>query len=212
MIRDFPGDGPAVVLGLGTGRCGTQSLARLLAVQPGVIRSRHEHFFLPWLGAGDPVWRRRAEDLLPERAEHTAGIYCEVASWYLPYAAHLLKAATNHGTPLRGIILERPATEVIASFLRKVGPFRNHWQPHDGRFDPFDPCFPQFSPELTREQALLEYCTVCQTEGRRLEEAYPGCFRRFDLTSLADPESATSLLHWCGVSQPYVEQIPRIAS
>ncbi|MBW3600963.1 MAG: hypothetical protein KY475_27320, partial [Planctomycetes bacterium] len=104
--------GQRLVLGLGTGRCGTHALAQLLDRQGDARVTHEEPPLLPWrrregqaaITARLARWRR-------ERRERLIG---DVASFYLPYVEEALEAEPE----LRVVCLRRPREEVVASFCR----------------------------------------------------------------------------------------------
>ena len=118
------------VLGIGTGRCGTTSLTRLLKAQPGVHATHEARPLLPW----NP---RKSKENVVDRvcrlvaaAPPRARIVADVALYYLPYVATILR----HWPATRVICLRRDRAEVIESFARKVrehwGDTVNHWTVH----------------------------------------------------------------------------------
>lgn len=169
-----------IVIGLGSGRCGTKSLANLLDAQPDTI-CFHElnPSSMSWNGAQSSVSSmiRDFQALtvdgevaltidysVPDRATpikglsklNTLTVVGDVASYYLPYVPHMLKLDCNIKFPC----LKRNKDETIDSFARKLSggshcrKARNHWIA-DGngnwRIDPvWDKCFPCF-PEIASE-------------------------------------------------------------
>ena len=101
-----------IVLGIGSGRCGTLSLARLLNQQPDVQASHEEPPLLPWSGAD--AARVIGERFARMRRQREAPILGDVASFYLPYLDEIIAAEPE----VRIICLKRPREEVVASFCR----------------------------------------------------------------------------------------------
>ncbi len=78
----------AIVLGMGSGRCGTLSLAQVLSRQPGVMFSHEAPPLLPWQREpGSNVIRER---FARWRRTRQAAIVGDVASFYLPYVEDAL--------------------------------------------------------------------------------------------------------------------------
>lgn len=77
-----------IVLGIGSGRCGTLSLARVLSRQPGVMVSHEDPPLLPW--ERDPDNRVLRERFARWRRTRQAAIVGDVASFYLPYVAEAI--------------------------------------------------------------------------------------------------------------------------
>ncbi|MBC7078735.1 MAG: class I SAM-dependent methyltransferase, partial [Synergistales bacterium] len=96
-----------IVLGMGSGRCGTLSLARVLSQQLGVIVSHEEPPLLPWRREpGDRVIRER---FARWRCSRRAEIVGDVASFYLPY----VEDAIALEPAIRIVCLKRPREEVV---------------------------------------------------------------------------------------------------
>ena len=148
-----------VVLGLGTGRCGTLSLARLLDRQPGA-KVLHEpeidQDFFPW--DASPEQRRtlvaRHYELL--RGWHRP-LVGAVHYAYLPYAEEYL--AQDPQTKL--IVLRRPRAEVVQSWLRFT-PGTNHWQPPPHRpQNRWERSFPSYPDAADKATAIgLYWCAA----------------------------------------------------
>jgi hypothetical protein len=116
---------PSIVLGIGTGRCGLRSLAKLLNQQPETQSSYEEPPLLPWKSCdGDRIVRERFARF---RQNGRGRILCDVASFYLSF----LDVAMAAEPDIRIICLRRPREEVVVSFgewLDQGFPLStNHW-------------------------------------------------------------------------------------
>jgi hypothetical protein len=128
--------GVQLVFGMGTGRCGTVTLAQLLRAQPGcgATFSHEQHPLLPWTQPSSRALLRAADarvrHLLQRRlrwdargadagkqpgAAHATPLVGDVASFYLPYTEAILAIEPA----ARFIILQRSRAAVAASFARK---------------------------------------------------------------------------------------------
>ena len=119
-----------VVIGLGTGRCGTLSLSLLLNRQPNA-KFRHEpeidQDFFSWDAAPD-VRRQcvsRHYEIMNGWHRPLVGAVHYV---YLPYAEEYIMQDPS----VKIVVLERPREEVIQSWLRFTAG-TNHWQPSPSR-------------------------------------------------------------------------------
>lgn len=182
-----------VVFGLGTGRCGTSSLASLLDAQAGAYVTHEMSPILPWNVDAEAVESR--VNALVDRGVDISG---DVSSTYLPHVETILSVFPS----AKFVCLERPKAEVVESFSAKTGQ-RNHWMNHDGREwtpDPvWDPAFPKFAAKGKRE-AIEQYWDHYFAESRRLEREFPEAFRVFDLhRDLNSEDGVTSILDFVGV-------------
>jgi hypothetical protein len=180
-----------ILIGVGTGRCGTVSLQNLLARQPGT-QVTHESRPLSWTASPPEVDRQLAE--LCERRAEIAG---DVCFSYLPHVPQLLKEPR-----VRVIALERDCDATVRSYEAKAKD-RNHWQTHDGsrwRLDGrWDPCFPKFPSVLSREAAIRAYWEQYYAVVRALVTNHPDRVRCFDLNALNDESGVAEILDHCDV-------------
>ena len=114
-----------IILGIGSGRCGTLSLAHMLNRQPGVQVSHEERPRLPWKRLpGERVIRERFARM---RRHGNRRILGDVALFYLPYVEDAIVIEPS----IRIVCLKRPREEVVQSFcswLDRVHPLpTNHW-------------------------------------------------------------------------------------
>ncbi|MCY2987859.1 MAG: hypothetical protein NTY19_08365 [Planctomycetota bacterium] len=114
-----------IVLGMGTGQCGTVLLAQILGKQHDARVTHEQPPLLPWnRRPGVPGIRERVQRLLATRKARLVG---DVASFYLPYA----EDAIEFNSQVRIVCLRRPCDEVVAGFwkfLDQTVPFPiNHW-------------------------------------------------------------------------------------
>lgn len=145
-----------VFLGIGTGRCGTVSLAKLLDKQPGVVCTHEERPLLPWYFNWEDEAHWEAFHVHVARFKQAgAGLVGDVAFYWLPYLHEMFSTFPN----LKVICLKRDRQETIRSYMRKTEG-RNHWMIHDGRKwrldSVWDPCYPKYHVE-TKEEAIGRY-------------------------------------------------------
>ncbi len=110
------------IFGLGTGRCGSMSLANLLSFQKDCLIS-HElggRPMLSWDGNGD---LSKFLKTINSRRDRVIG---DVSFYLLPYANKLLGNLTD----VKFIILKRDKKATIDSYLKK-SEGRNHWIDHN---------------------------------------------------------------------------------
>jgi hypothetical protein len=176
-VKDDP-VGP-VAFGLGTGRCGTGSLARLLQIP-------HEADGpLPW-----EVECWRLEMRLERWSKQRAKFHGDVGFYYLPYVELL-----NERLKCRFICLTRNKQQVIDSYLRHAAEL-NHWALHDGstwRIDPkWDAAFPKYDCP-SKAEAIGRYWEEYHEEARRLEQQLDN-FRIYPIDALNCTEGRLAIL------------------
>lgn len=247
-----------VVLGLGTGRCGTLSLWKLLSAQDGATvtheatqggdAATRNHSLpaptwtpLPSLAQRTRVARahlRHYHAMAPPAAAaaqadpHSAAaastlqqrLVGDVWSAHLPYAEQYLKLDPT----AKLVVLERPRSEVVASFANKSSPrgateaqcmaaaegqprCRNHWQQWRAGVwwdaDNWDAFFPNFPGKLTRLEAIGRYWDMYAREAERLLFKFPMAVRKYDMEELLGKNSHATqreMLRWLGVQTPRV--------
>lgn len=191
-----------LIVGLGTGRCGTQSLSGFLSSQPGMT-VLHEGTIdgrdnpLRWEGDHERV--RRWIDTLPELLDRPS--YCgDVGMYYLPYCEFLIA----HRPDIRFVCMERDRAAVVESFLRHTRG-RHPWLRHDGRrwrIDPvWDASYPKFD-EPDKAEAVGLYWDLYHAEVNRLVVLHPDRVRRFSMESLNSREGMNEILDFIGYRGP----------
>lgn len=137
-----------VVVGLGTGRCGTTSLHRLFKAQPST-RSTHEIF-----GPNHP-WDAPESEMrdLVARFLHSApgsDVLADVSFAWLPYVDMLREACARNGVDVRFLCLQRDMAGYVASMSKWLRG-KNHfieYDPEDPRYIPckngWEKCYPKY--------------------------------------------------------------------
>jgi len=194
---------PPLIIGLGTGRCGTHSLVDVLNAQDGAAVVHEDKPILHW----DPA--QENSDVIARfqtRIDRAPGkITGEVALFLLGHAPALLEAFPQ----ARAVVLQRPRDEVIASFTRWVrGSARhrrhmNHWQRGARRKRAlWDRAFPQFDA-LTMQEAIGLYWDWYDRHVTDLMKAYPDRVRQWTMRqALNDPDRQREMLQWLGIENP----------
>lgn len=191
------------VLGIGSGRCGTFSLAGVLSQQPETSVSHEERPLLPWAKPeGVPGIRERMERIRNTRKERVVG---DVASFYLPYVEEAIQLDSD----IRVVCLKRPRHEVVASFCKWVDAVHplptNHWtqDPPPGWYHDADwtRIFPQYETE-DREEGIGRYWDEYYEKVDDLMRRYPEHIRQFDTDeALNTEEGVRSLLTFIGIPE-----------
>lgn len=190
--------GKKLVIGLGTGRCGTVSLSHFLNDQPGafVIHEgayQDQRVLFPWEGPPEKVlaWLNSLSGYAGEN-----DWFGDTGSYYLPYVEAILAVYPD----ARFICFERDREGVMRSFSTKTGK-RNHWYDHKGKKwqkDPrWDASFPKFE-EPDKEQAIGLYWDLYHEQATTLSEKYPAHFRIFPMKIINTQEGRAALLDFIG--------------
>lgn len=169
-----------LVIGLGTGRCGSLSFAKLMNSQKDVTFT-HEVYPLPWIVSETELTGALTKIFNTCR---NASIGGDAGSYYLPYVEMILKTFPR----TKFVCLERDIYEVVDSYLKKT-PTVNHWTDCESSFwsdyDDFnnwDRCFPKYN--LPKNEAIERYCWDYSVEVDRLQKTYPNNFKVYPFKKL----------------------------
>jgi hypothetical protein len=192
-----------LVIGLGTGRCGSTSLTQLLMAQKTGCFSHEHPPDLPW-NMPPPGLRFHLQ-----RFALLAQLYDpvgDVGHWWLPH----MDAVAKFFPDFRAVVLKRDKEATVESFVTvKEGDTKggvNHWIDHDGSFwnkVPFDRCYPSY-PVTDIREALGRYWEDYYERCEKLAERYPGQLRIFDMAALKTAEGQREILEFCGFDDPVV--------
>lgn len=187
-----------LVVGLGTGRCGTQSLAALLDAQPDA-EVTHERFGhrVRW---GAP-YRTYPQALALQCDAAAAALVGDVASYWLPQVE-----AMHRKAGARFVCLQRPREEVVQSFMRKVGDGVDHWRYLPEQSTVWSWCFPCFDAE-SRADAIALYWDAYYDEVQRLKKGGVPIYM-MQTSDLSDRDARAECLSWLGVDSPNIDIAP----
>ena len=203
-----------LVLGIGSGRCGTQSLSELLD-QQAQATCTHERFRaeVPW---GVEGYSYLADMINSAPEEHR--LHGDVSLYWLPQVERLIEEFPLNDTfdDLCIVALKRNKNDTVESFWNKTGKAsgRNHWQLHDGeQFRNcslgWDKCFPKFEADSKRE-AINMYWSYYYGEVARLEAKYPDFVRCFPTNALNSEASQREILTFIGIHPEHQVLLPGI--
>ena len=219
--------GVRLVIGLGTGRCGTVTLSHLLRRQPGcrATFSHEQHPVLPWsppsAAEAEQVVAKRVKLLLGRVRGYNLGkeagasvtpLVGDVGSSYLPHAEAIM--ALEPG--VKFVVLQRKRAEVVASFMtkdkgidlwsacvdtRQWTNFTRYW----AAAHPKLPCPPGQGPN--QERSLGMYWDLYSETVEQLQAQYPDRVRVWPSPQVFhDVQLQREMLAWLGVAQPRVQQ------
>lgn len=175
-----------IIIGLGTGRCGTVSLSTLLNKQEGVVVT-HERVRLPWV-----VNKKRFSAFFDNLLKNPSPVVGDVSFYLLPYVDIIL----NGFDDVKFICLQRDKESTIKSYLGKVEPPRNNWQ-DIGVKDIWDECFPTYDKGLTKAQSIGKYWDDYYDASKEWQSKIPDKFKLFNTNDLNTDEGVSSILNFC---------------
>lgn len=195
------------VFGIGTGRCGSKSLAYLLNSQENVWASHEFKPILPF--EKDVEMLHKKLDYLERRSGKVKPyMFGDTALYYLWYVEELIERYPDIRMPC----LKRVKKEVVRSFYRKAHKrgisnpvqygviYRNFWQndPNAYRSD-WDIAFPKFGGRPNLRRAISRYYDYYYSEVGKYVFRYPNNIRVFDMLDLNTEEGVNNILDFCGV-------------
>lgn len=178
-----------IIIGTGTGRCGTKSLAKLLNSQPCSFVT-HEMYksAVPYLV--DSVYSKMLIKDLRVKIKLDYTLVGDVALQWLWYANELLKVRN-----LKMIYMDRDFQETIDSYYRKLGKYNfDHWSVNPEIPSNWDAAYPKYL-----EFGLKQFVGHCKATAHYLEKTHPGRFIIFKMNDLNDPEKQVELFQWIGL-------------
>lgn len=178
-----------LIIGLGTGRCGTKSLAEFLSKQADthVTHEFGDRPVLPWKKDEGSF-----KSVLMELRSRRARVAGDVGFYHLPYVEDWMRAFPR----VRFVVLQRARSEVVRSFS-SWSRGRNHWMNHNEsrwRWCVWDRCFPKFDQAATRLKAIAEYWDYYYKEVSRLGTQHPDRFFRIETRELNNADKLSRLL------------------
>ena len=197
------------VFGLGTGCCGTASLAHLLNDQPNSFVGHELAPILPWSTSESA--RQNFSIKKWEQLNHESHLYDlvgDVGSYYLPYVRFLME---NLETPLgndvdfKFIILRRDKKEVISAFLEKLKRQKNNPLQNIPSVlkNEWDNSFPKYDG-VSLEVAIECYYEDYYAESRFLINRWPENIRIYETEDLNDISKVVEILEFVGVEHPRI--------
>ena len=182
-----------IIFGLGTGRCGTMSLANLLNLQENSVFT-HELGGLPWL-----PWKKdngRFEAFSSRIVNRNSDFVGDVSFYSLPYWREI----ESLGFETKFIILKRNKKDTVKSYMNKTNG-ENPFMDHDGtiwRHYEWDKCYPKMKACFKEEAVALYYdyyYDLCE------QIPQDKCFW-INTEDLNQEDNCKQVLKWCGFKNP----------
>lgn len=175
---------PKMIVGCGTGRCGTWTLSRIFAIQPNVA-GKHEGVPLPW---------ERDDNIF---FNHMVGLWVNIDA---PVIASVSWAWINYIGTIMGtlkdpkcVCLKRDRDEVVESFLAH-SPFSNHWtDPESLHWNHNKDVhttqayqWPKY--DLPKKEAIGAYWDEYYSHAEYLQSRYPDNFKIYSMHGALNTE------------------------
>ncbi len=187
-----------LIIGLGTGRCGTKSLSVLLNHQCDTFLFHEMSPRLSWHAEAKLVlWRMRWLTILPHNCVG------DVAYWYLPHVQCIAAA----GFDARFVVLRRERESCIESMLAKYAVHAiNPLQKHDGgacRSDlnylpALEASLPKYDSLMSLGAAAGRFYDDYYAECDAIQKQLPNCMVTYPMESLNTEDGVRSISDFCG--------------
>ena len=199
-----------IIIGCGSGRCGTCSLAALLNAQFETCVTHEEGTPLPWNSIDRHYNINR--DLILNYPQRVVG---DVSFWWLRYVGDLVNDFPN----IRIVCMKRDKESTVNSLLKCSNIFNaNHYTSEFSKYYDFEKypldkpdsvvmrsCFPKYDYPI--KEAMEAYWEEYYNIAMALETSLANNFRVFDIDVLNSNEGIIDLLTWCGFKYPIVLQL-----
>lgn len=190
---------PKIVLGMGTGRCGTWTLHSILAEQKNTV-CVHEGFACSW----ETDYLTFYEAILNLLVNFKADIISDVGWYWIPYVGRVMNSLEDP----RCICLKRPMAEVVDSFQRYLpntnkwtDPESIHWKPRKYVIVPDRHMWPKY--DAPRAKALEMYWTDYYAMAEFWQQKLPANFLVMDMCEALNTEDGQHrMLSFLGYPEP----------
>ena len=199
--RSLPGPRqPKIILGLGTGRCGTATLTRLLDKQAGVI-AEHETVMLQW--EVKPYLFKKAWEKI---TEPSSAYVANISFAWLPY----IPLAVEKDPEVKCICIKRDRQQTIESFSQHFHRF-NVWTHYASRhFDMVQHSnsmarcagFPKF--DAPRLEAIGLYWDLYYQMSKGFQKKFPDNFHVWPIDAFNSEVGVSEMLTFAGLTETNV--------
>lgn len=181
------------IFGLGSGRCGTMSLSKILSYQ---IKTNitHEKIRLPW-----KIDIYRLNQLLSIFVhDKTQNQFIgDVAFYYLNYIDLIIQKLNN----VKFICLIRDYNEILKSFLIKTKGY-NHWDPNIPitKYEWYE-CFPKYH-NMNKTKSIKRYIKEYYQKCYYYQNKYPNVFKIFSINDLNTIDGQNKIFDFINFNNP----------
>ncbi len=178
---------------LGSGRCGTMSLASMLSMQEGVMVSHERLSHRVTWEASETVMREMIAELHDRTTHEIVG---DSGFYWLNYVSLWLDLLGSDR--VRFPVLKRPMTETVSSYLRWTGE-RDHWSDESPKPCPWDSCYPSYPNRIPKTVRVARFWKQYYSKVIELEKRFPHNVRIFSIRQMNTEAGRRRILKWCGV-------------
>jgi len=176
---------PKIVLGMGTGRCGTYTLYNILAKQKNTACT-HEGLGHPW----EPDYLIFYETILNFLVNFKADVIANIGWYWINYVGRIMNSLEDP----KCICLKRPKDEVVDSFQRYLpdinkwtDPESIHWEPRKYYITPDRHMWPKY--DAPRAEALAMYWDEYYNKAKFWQQRLPANFLVIDMYEALNTEN-----------------------
>lgn len=183
-----------LIFGMGSGRCGTTSLYRLLNFQKNSKITHESKPLLTWKFNKNKIDNKLGK-ILNQKKRYVG----DVASYYLPYIEYIIKKYPSS----KFIILKRPKKEVVESFLKKTKKRKwNHWTKKEikKKHNRWDQIFPKCNLK-SKKEAIGKYWEDYYFLSKKLIKKYPKNVKGFLTDDLNSKEGVKNIINFCEIDK-----------
>ena len=196
-------------LGIGTGRCGTHSLSRM--VESAGLTCPHESFVYGEIASNSgrmffPKWDGSDTDFVLDVIEaihERDGDYSEIALYHLPHVDEILRRFDA-----RIVVMERDRERVIESYMKWTSG-RDHWSETPDRnlyrADPWDRCYIKF-PGSDKRENIGKYWDYYKEETDKLCDKYPFSVLKVKTEDMSNYSTYVKIMKHYGLPAVDVEE------
>lgn len=197
-----------LIIGVGTGRCGTKSLVRLLDEQPDTDATHERYGSAVRWNCPANLWPLRLwrDTLAGTPQGEGPTVRADVAFNWTPHVETFLRWADDAGRDVRVVGLKRDRSAVIDSYKRWKAN-TDHWRYHGGRtdtIDEWDGCYPPEMDADSKGEGIGFFWDRVYGILEPIERA-DSRVRIFRTEDLNDESGVRSILEHCGYENPNVE-------
>lgn len=188
------------IFGIGSGRCGTMSISKLLSKCP-KVKVKHE--LMPRL-----PWKKdlqKLSDKIRRVKKIDAPIRGDIAYYNLNYVKELLELKNT-----KIVAIKRNKKETVKSYMRKTSNRnRNHWSPKGIEDSIWDKTYPTFNKDKDKEKAIEKYWDIYYRKVDQLLQKYPKKLSLFNMKSTLNTESGQDrLFNFLQIDNNHKHEIP----